>query len=223
MDKNSVKKELLELTAHYTHKFYEAKLTPSHDSGDLSLRDPETGLIYVDPRPSATLSIPDWTVVKPDDILVFDIEGNVVWANPDRFATVELPMHLAIYRRFPEVNGIVHSHALWSSCFAITGENMPNALAEQALYIGGEVICAEYGPIGSDELANNMVDALAGGVKAALLRNHGAVAVGADIEEAFTVAEYLEHCAQTTLMARAMGGKVLNIDVDRLIDPSVEL
>ena len=223
MNKNNVKRELLELTAEFTHRFYDAKLTPSHDSGDLSLRDPETGLIYVDPRPSATLDIPNWSVVKPEDILVFDIDGNIVWAGEDRFETVELPMHLAIYRAFPNVNGIVHGHALWSSCFAITGENIPCTLAEQALYIGGEVVCAEYGSVGSTTLADNIVKALSGGVKAALLRNHGSVAIGEDIEEAFSVAEYLEHCAQTTVMARAMGGKLELIDMDNIIDPNVQL
>lgn len=222
MNKN-VKRELLEKTAEFTHKFYHAKLTPSHDSGDLSLRDPETGLIYVDPRPSATLDIPDWTVIKPEDILVFDIDGNLVWAEDDRFETVEMPMHLAIYRAFPRVNGIVHGHALWSSCFAVTGENIPCTLAEQALYIGGDVVCAEYGSVGSLELANNIVKALSGGVKAALLRNHGSVAIGADIEEAFSNAEYLEHCAQTTVMARAMGGNLLHIDMNNIIDPNVQL
>ena len=223
MDKR-VKREFLELTADYTHKFYEAKLSPSHDSGDLSIRDPETGLIYFDPRPSATLKIPNWSVVKPEDILVFDLDGNKIWSEEDRFETVEMPMHLAIYRRFPEINAIVHGHALWSSCYAIIGEDIPAALAEQALYIGGDVKCAEYGSVGSWELANNIVKALEEtGSKAALLRNHGSVACGVDIEEAFANAEYLEHCSQTNIMARAMGGKIMHIDMNNLLDPNVEL
>lgn len=219
-----VKREYLELVAHYTHKFYAAKLSPSHDSGDLSVRDPETGLIYCDPRPSATLSIPNWSVVQPDDILVFDIDGNKVWSAEDRFETVELPMHLAIYRRYPEYNAIVHAHPIWSAAYCIIGEDIPAALAEQALYIGGDVACAEYGAVGSWDLADNVVKALEKtGSKAALVANHGSVACGADMEEAFSVAEYLEHCAQTNILARAMGGKIKHIDMDNLIDPDVEL
>lgn len=219
-----VKREYLELTAEYTHKFYEAKLTPSHDSGDISIRDPETGLIYCDPRPSATLAIPNWTVIQPDDILVFDIDGNKVWSAEDRFETVELPMHLAIYRAHPDWNSIVHAHPMWSACYAICCEDIPATTAEQALYIGGDVACAKYGPVGSWELANNVVDALAKtGSKAALLANHGAVTCGINIEEAFSNAEYLEHCAQTNVLARAMGGKIIHIPMDNLVDSNITL
>ena len=74
--------------------------------------------------------------------------------------TVEAPMHLAIYRARPDVNAIVHSHAVWSSTFAVTGKNIPLILSEQSLRLGGEVICAAYGKVGSEEIARNIVAAL---------------------------------------------------------------
>jgi L-fuculose-phosphate aldolase len=69
-------------------------------------------------------------------------------------------MHLLIYKTRRNVNAIVHSHAVWSSAFAVTGRSIPLVLAEQSLRLGGEVRCADYGRVGSDELADNIVKAL---------------------------------------------------------------
>jgi L-fuculose-phosphate aldolase len=218
-----VKQEWKKKLTEYTYKFYDMGLSPSQDSGDISMRDPETNLIYVDPRPSSTLEIPNWRAIKPEDIIVVDLEGNIVDAGHDRFPTVELPMHLAIYKSRPEVYGIIHSHAIYSSAFAIIGWNIPNALAEQALYIGGETPCAKYAPVGSGELANNITAALGKTHQAALLCSHGAVCVGKDIDEAFRVSEYLEKGAQTVSIALSMGGKPLPLDIDNLVDPNVVL
>ena len=140
------------LTASYAKRFVEKHLTPGMDSGDWSMRDTETGLIYVCPRPNKSFDIrPDWTVIKAEHICVCDIDGNLVEDN-GFLPTVELPMHLAIYRARPEINAIVHSHPLYSSAFAATGEDIPFLLAESGIFLGGSVPCAEYGLIGSTTL-----------------------------------------------------------------------
>ena len=85
--------------------------------------------IYICPRPNASFDIrPDWRVIKAEHICVCDGEGNLVEDN-GFLPTVELPMHLAIYKARPEVNAIVHSHPLYSSAFAVTGEDIPFLLS----------------------------------------------------------------------------------------------
>ena len=70
------------LTASYAKAFVEKKFTPGMDSGDWSMRDSETGLIYVCPRPNKSFDIrPDWTVIKAEHICVCDAEGNLVEDN----------------------------------------------------------------------------------------------------------------------------------------------
>lgn len=214
-----IKRELKELVANAAREFYENKLTPGQDSGDVSLLDDETGLIYICPRPSPILPIPNWGVTKADDIVVIDRNGNLQEDN-GILATVEAPMHLAIYAARPDVKAIVHSHGEWSSVFAITGKNIPLALAEQSLFLGGEVPCAEYGRVGSTVLADNIVKALGKDKNAALMRNHGAVAVGPNMQEAMLNAIFLEKGAKACLFGYLLGG-LIEVDPDDILDPSL--
>ncbi len=218
---DNVRQELKQLTASFKDRFYNNKLTPGMDSGDWSMRDAETGYIYVCPRPNYHFDIrPDWRVITADHICVCDPEGLLVEDN-GFLPTVELPTHLGIYKARPEVNAIVHSHPIYSAAFAIAGESIPIVLAEQALFLGGEVICAEYGLAGSEDLANKIVAALGYDRCAALIRNHGAVVLGRDLEEAFIRADYLEHGACVTLLSKLVGTPQ-TITMDNIMDPSLK-
>lgn len=205
-----------EMTAKAVHEFWKKDLSPGYDSGDLSIRDSETGDIYVCPRPDEHLKIPNWNTITKADIVKINIDGEVTGAS-DHLPTIEAPMHLHIYRAREEINAIVHSHALWSSAFAVTGQNIPLALAESALFIGGEIRCAKYAPAGSQELAENIIDALEGEKKAALMRNHGAVCLGKDIEEAFIVSDFLEKSAKTIVAGRVLGD-IITRDPEEILD-----
>ena len=207
------------MIAEGAHLFFEKKLTPGMDSGDLSFYDRDEGYIYICPRPNESLDITDWSVLRPEDVCVLNINNECIEDN-GLLPTVESPMHMAIYKARPEVNAIVHSHPLWSSSFAITGKNIPLALAEQALFLGGEVICAEYGTVGSEALAQNIVEALGENRNAALMRNHGAIAIGKTLKEAFVLADFVEHGAQVAIMAKLLG-EIIEIDPDNILDASL--
>ena len=203
-----IKQELKQKVLDYTYKFYDDGYSTSLDSGDISIRDPETNLIYTDPRPSDTLKIVNWRSINIDDIIVCDMDGNIIEANPDRYPTIELPMHIYIYKARPEIYSIVHTHSTYSQIFAAAGWDIPACLAETVKYAKGDIKCAEYGAPSTELLAANVVKAL-GDRNAALMRCHGAVGVGRDIEEAFSVVEYTERAAYVSAMAMAMGAKVL--------------
>lgn len=195
---------MLEETARATRLFWEKGLTTGRDSGDLSIMDPDTGLIYIDPRPNETFAIPNWGVIKAEDIIVMDIDGNVVHANNGKQPTVEAPMHLHIYRARPEIKAIVHPHGIFSSAFAAARRDIPMVVYEFN-FAGGDVKCAKYAKAGTEELAKNIIEALGEKRKAALLANHGSVALGVDIADAFNVAEYLEKMAQVGIYAAVLG------------------
>ena len=200
-----IKQDLREEVARATRLFWEKDLSPGQDSGDTSLRDSETGVIYICPRPKpGVLHIPYWGMIEAEHIVVIDDQGNVL-NDLGLLPTVEAPMHLAIYKARPEINAIVHSHAVWSSTFAVTGKNIPLILAEQSLRLGGEVRCAKYGRVGSDEIAENIVEALGKDKYAALMMNHGAVCLGRNFEEAFIVSDFLEKGAKTALLGSLLG------------------
>ncbi len=215
-----IKRTLKEQVAQATRLFWQKGLSTGRDGGDVSLRDPEAGLIYVGPRTDKNYQIANWGEVKGDDIAVIDEEGKVADASHGRLPTVEAPMHLLIYRSRPEINAIIHSHAVYSSAFAVTGQNIPLTLAESAVYASGEVICAKYGKVGSRELAENVVMALGKKKKAALLRNHGAVCVGTDLEDAFIVSDFLENTAKVVILGRILG-QVIPIKTEDIFDDSL--
>jgi L-fuculose-phosphate aldolase len=213
-----IRQELREEVAAATRLFWEKGLTPGRDAGDTSLRDAKTGLIYICPRPKPNvLKIPNWGMIKAEHIVVIDHEGKLV-DDSDLLPTVEAPMHLSIYRARPDVNAIVHSHAVWSSTFAVTGRNIPVILSEQSLRLGGEVICAAYGKVGSEEIARNIVAALGTNKMAALMQNHGAVAVGINFEEAFINSDFLEKGAKVALLGGLLGPLIVRKSDDILDD-----
>jgi L-fuculose-phosphate aldolase len=192
-----------EEAARGTRMLFEMGFSPSGDSGDVSVRDPETGYIYITGHPVG-LNYKNLGEYRASDMVIVDIEGNRIttWSRP----TCEMPMHLAILKARPDVNAVVHTHAQWSSVFAISGKNIPLVLAEQYAHLGpDEIVCAEYGKVGSFELGELIVKAM-GRNNAALMRNHGAVVVGRNLDEAYTNAVFLESIAQKTLFSMLLGG-----------------
>lgn len=218
MSNSKVKIEYKELVAASAKRFYHDHCSPAMDSGDMSIMDKETGYIYIYPRPHEGFEITSWDVLKPENIVVVDIDGNYI--EEGYLATVELPMHLEIYKARPDIHVILHSHPLWSSVYCACGKNIPLTLAEQALYLGGEIVCAEYGTVGSMELAHNIVKALGKDKRAALMQNHGSVVIGNAFNEVFALSDYLEHGAQVALFGQLLGG-VIEVAPDNILDPSL--
>ena len=164
--------------------------------GNISARDPETGLIYLTPSGMPYDSITE------DDIVVMNAKGEVVEGT--RRPTIEYAMHLGILNRRPEIHAIVHTHPIYSQIFACLHEEIPPIIDEAAQVMAGAVKCAEYGLPGTQELADNVAAALGGGY-ACLMANHGSVCVGTTMDKAFTVSTVLEMSAQIYYMARCIG------------------
>ena len=203
-----VKKELQELVALSGHEFYEKGLTWGRDAGDTSIRDPETGLVYVLPMPTETIRIPNWSVVTASEVAVVAPDGRNV-GDAGVPPTVELHTHLRIYAARPEVNAIVHSHGRWSRVFAALRKSIPSLMMDQTLYTGATPIrCATLGPAGSERVAASLVECLGPYGKAALLAAHGAVALGTTMDEAMSVAEITEDMARVGLYASLLGSPV---------------
>lgn len=180
-------------------------LTWGTDAGDSSLRDPDTNLIYILPKPSPARPIHSWRDVGPADVAVVDINGQRAGSD-DIEPTVELLTHLRIYQNRPDVNGIVHSHGNWSRVFAAVRQPIPPLMIDSYLYTGAtQIQCSIFGQIGSDPVAMSAVDCLGRQGKAALLANHGAVCVGKSLEEAMLAAVVTEDMARIAILATGVG------------------
>lgn len=165
--------------------------------GNISLRNPDTGLFYLTP------SAMDYNSCCDDDIVVCDFEGNIIEGN--RKPTIEKDLHLQLYRNRPEINAIIHTHPIHSMVFACTRTTIPLLIDEAAQVLGDEVKVAEYALPGSMELAENCVKSIGKSGNACLLQSHGAVCLGKDIDKAFKVATVLEMTAQIYAIILQLG------------------
>jgi L-fuculose-phosphate aldolase len=138
-----------------------------------------------------------------DDVLVVDADIDPVVG--DGVPSSESLLHLAVYRARPDVGAVIHTHSVYASAYAVAGRPIPALLDEQVVNLGGAVEVAVYGPSASEVLAEHAVAALADRA-AVLLRNHGAVGVGVDLDEAVAVVELVERVAKIGLFATLVGG-----------------
>ena len=167
--------------------------------GNVTVRDPETGYVYLSPS-----GMPYKTLVE-DDIVVVRLDGSRVEGT--RKSTIETEMHLAIYRARPECNAVIHTHPIYSTAFSAMGEDIPLLLDEAAQVLGDVVRTTAYALPGSQELADECVKALGEKSMACLLRSHGAVCLGKDLEQAFGNSTVLEATAKVYSIIRSMGGQ----------------
>ncbi|OBJ17757.1 L-fuculose-phosphate aldolase [Mycobacterium colombiense] len=162
-----------------------------------------------------TPSSVDYRDMQLDDLVLVDADGSVLQAAEGRSPSSEMQLHLACYRAFDDIGSVIHSHPVWATMFAIAHESIPACIDEFAVYCGGDVRCTEYAASGTPEIGSNAVAALEGR-GAALIANHGLVAVGPRPDKVLHITALVERTAQIVWGARALGGPVpIPEDVNR--------
>ena len=156
-------------------------------------------------------------MMRPDDLIIVDYEGNKVSGRLER--TSEILMHLVIYKMRPDVHAVVHAHTPVATGFAAAGLSLSKALLPEVVIGLGCVPLAAYGLPGTPELTEPMLP-LIPKHDAILLANHGSVSYGKDIYQAFFRMETVEHFAHINLVAEMLGGaKTLpRKEVDKLFE-----
>ena len=144
--------------------------------------------------------------MTPDMLLVTDLDGQVV--EGDRHPSSETKMHLMVYRRRPDAGAVVHAHPPVSTAFAVCRRGLETPyLAELAAGLGTVPCTPSFAMLSTDEVPES-VESYLPDHNAVLLANHGALAWGADLWEAFDRLETVEHTAKIVLNAEALGGGV---------------
>lgn len=176
-------------------------------SGNVSIRIPETDLFAITPS-----GMP-YEALTPADICLIDLAGDKV--EGERRPSSETPLHRAVYHHRPEINGVVHTHSIYASAFACLGRPMPVISTELAALVGGTIDCAPYAKSGSQEFADVAVQTLGREALACLFQNHGVLAVGTSLNEAYAIAVGLEEAAQIFYLARSMGEPIILPEEER--------
>jgi L-fuculose-phosphate aldolase len=138
---------------------------------------------------------------RTEDVTLVSLTGEVV--EGELAPTSELSLHLGVYADSPGTAAVVHTHAPWSTAVACVLEELPVVHYQQML-LGGTVRVAPYATFGTPELADSVREALAGR-QAALMGNHGSVAVGASLDAAVDNALLLEWLAALHHRASDLG------------------
>ncbi|HOK53397.1 MAG TPA: L-ribulose-5-phosphate 4-epimerase [Armatimonadota bacterium] len=168
-------------------------------SGNVSGRDKQTGLVVI--KPSGL----SFELLKPEDMVVVDLEGNVV--DGTRKPSVDTLTHLYIYRHREDVGGIVHTHSNYATSFAALGKPIPAVLTAIADEFGGPIPCAPYCQIGEEQIGKAVVEHI-GRCPAILLQNHGVFTIGPNPESALKAAVMLEDVAKTVHLAMLRGNPI---------------
>src|SRR5438874_2261564 len=173
---------------------YERSYVVSSD-GNLSVR-------LDDSRVVATPTMTCKGRMTEDSLAVTDIEGKPL---TDKRASSELAMHLLIYRERPDVKDVCHAHPPHGTAFAVAGLAIDQPILSEVILTLGCVPLAEYGTPSTDELSDAMRP-LVKHHNALLMANHGAVAYGSDLWQAWDRLETLERTAKIAILSRVLGG-----------------
>lgn len=180
--------------------------------GNVSGIDREAGLFVI--KPSGV----DYDKLTPEDMVVMDLEGNKVEGKYK--PSSDTPTHLELYKAYPEIGGVVHTHSSYATSWAQSGRSIPCYGTTHADYIYGEVPCvrcltkeeieADYekntGLLIVDEFKKQNKDVTA--VPCVLCKNHGPFSWGKDAHEAVHNAVVLEEVAKMAYRA-----ELINKDV----------
>ena len=164
--------------------------------GNVSGRDPATGLVVI--KPSGV----KFARLTPETMVVVDLDGRVIEGSLK--PSVDTGLHLHLYRNRPDVFGIAHTHSPYATSFAARGERIPAVLTPITHMLGRDVPCSRYATPGEVDTGQAILEA-AGGGWAALVKAHGVFTMGRSATEAANIAMYVEEAARTTHLAMLRG------------------
>ncbi len=182
-------------------------------SGNISGRDPETGLVVI--KPSGIT----FDNLTPENMVVVNVDGEIV--EGDYKASSDTASHCYIYRHMPHVNGIVHTHSRYATAFAVVGKEIPCLTTAMGDEFGGAIPCGGFALIGGEEIGEVVVETLKDSRSpSCILQSHGVFATGESAEKAVKAAVMTEDNAAIVWTAMQLGTPLTleASDIDKLYD-----
>lgn len=184
--------------------------------GNVSAIDREQGLVII--KPSGV----EYAKMRVEDMVVTDTDGNILEGSLR--PSSDLATHLALYKAFEGIGGIVHTHSACATSFAQAGRGIPCYGTTHADYFFGTVPCTrplsreeilsayeeETGKVIAEIFLTSKIDPLA--VPAALVNKHGPFTWGVTASKAVETAVVLEECARIALMTESLNADVAAVE-----------
>ncbi len=192
MHKKSIEQDI----AKYMKLLCANDLTTS-SGGNISVRS-EGGGIFITPSGQGK------NVLDPSDVVRLEPEMPVPAGRPG--PSIEADLHLCIYSVRADVNAIIHAHPLFATAFLATERQIDFDLTAESRVMIGSTAEVPFAPAGSSELAASVSEAVKG-ADLVLLHNHGIIAVGSSLQEAYNRVELAEAAAKTTFIGEVAGDR----------------
>ncbi|HHV42386.1 MAG TPA: L-fuculose-phosphate aldolase [Clostridiaceae bacterium] len=164
--------------------------------GNISVFDNAQGLMAITP---SGIAYPE---IRPDQIILVDVDDGKIVSGKAKVSS-EVELHRIFYKYRTDLKALVHTHSAYATAYSCLNKTLPPVHYLLAV-AGVDVPCATYATYGTVELAQNVFAAMADR-KACLMANHGLLAGGEDLAEAYNIAETIEFCCAVYCRATAMG------------------
>ncbi|MCR5139132.1 MAG: L-ribulose-5-phosphate 4-epimerase [Bacteroidaceae bacterium] len=171
--------------------------------GNVSAIDRKSGLVVI--KPSGV----SYDNMKPSDMVVVDLDGKVV--EGDLNPSSDTPTHVVLYKAFPNIGGVVHTHSTYATAWAQAGRDIPNIGTTHADYFHDDIPCTrdmkkaevfgEYEKETGNVIVERFKDMNPDDTPAVLVKNHGPFAWGKDADNAVHNAVVLEEVAKMAFVA----------------------
>ena len=181
--------------AYYMRRLYRQQLTTT-SGGNISAKQNHS--IFITP------SGIDKGEIQTEEIGKIDLEGNSIESRHK--LSTETPMHIAIYKARPDIKAIIHAHPPYGTAYASSNKNLNSELTSEGRLILGEIAFAKYKLMGTQELAD-VVAKSAKDSNVILMENHGIIALGKTLLEAFDRLEVLEFTAKINFITETLNMK----------------
>ena len=191
----------------YSLKLNSTNLSPLR-SGNISLRGIEDDIEGYLITPSGK----KYETLKPEDIVFMGLNEEGEKNNSTNKPSSEWRFHRDIYANKKEAHAIVHAHSPHATAVSSHGKPIPPFHYMIALAGGDDIKCAEYATFGTEELSKNVIKALENRT-ACLMSNHGQVAFGKNLDDAFELAQEIENICHQYIIALKLGQpKILSFE-----------
>lgn len=187
------------------HRLYAKGFAAAND-GNISYRIGENEVL-------CTPTLTSKGKLKPEDICKVDMTGKQTGGTKKR--TSEVLLHLEIYKMEPEIKAVVHCHPPHATAFAVSGDPIPTCILPEVEVFLGPIPTTVYETPGGQYFADTIKPHVKTS-KVVVLRNHGTVSWGDNLEHAFWWTEILDAYCRILMLAKQLGR------VDRITEPKVE-
>lgn len=174
--------------------------------GNASAIDRSSGLVVIKPSGVA------YDGMNPEQMVVVDLDGNVVEGSLR--PSSDMPTHLALYKAFPEIGGVVHTHSTYATAWAQAGLNLPVIGTTHADYFANDIPCtrdmteSEVKGAYEKETGTVIIEAFKGvnpvHIPGVLVKNHAPFTWGKDVHDAVHNSVVLEEVAKMAFMSRML-------------------